>query len=172
MTNEFVFGYTYIGFPNVFSGSEEGRSRDGGLQLPGPVTRTACRRSRRLARWGHAEAALGLQPRRVRSWRRQLSGLTPTSTCPASATRSRRCGARTPSRLASSGSGSGTPSRPTTTPTAYCGGDRTNAYTYGNAYADLVTGNISDHYNETIVQSASTTLLTTRTRASCRIPGR
>ncbi len=37
MTNEFVFGYTYIGFPNVFAGSLQGGPLEGGLRLSGPV---------------------------------------------------------------------------------------------------------------------------------------
>ena len=37
MTNEFVFGYTFIGFPNVFAGSFEGGPHHGGLQLQGAV---------------------------------------------------------------------------------------------------------------------------------------
>ena len=37
MTNEFVFGYTFIGFPNVFQDPIQGGPRQGGLQLQGAV---------------------------------------------------------------------------------------------------------------------------------------
>ena len=37
MTNEFVFGYTFIGFPNVFQDPRKVDRSNGGLQLPGPI---------------------------------------------------------------------------------------------------------------------------------------
>ena len=49
MTNEFVFGYTFIGFPERVRGSVEGGPHEGRLQLHRACTRTAFRRFRRSA---------------------------------------------------------------------------------------------------------------------------
>ena len=49
MTNEFVFGYTYIGFPNVFQDPTQGGPRECGLQLSRACSRTAWRRFLRSA---------------------------------------------------------------------------------------------------------------------------
>ena len=46
MTNEFVFGYTYIGFPNVFQDPSKVDRTTGRLQLSRACSRTASRRSR------------------------------------------------------------------------------------------------------------------------------
>jgi hypothetical protein len=63
MTNEFVFGYTYIGFPNVFADPSKVNRSDVGTTTP-DCTRTAWRKSRPSAAWDWAnqEAALVFNP--------------------------------------------------------------------------------------------------------------
>ena len=116
MTNEFIFGYTFIGFPNVFEDPSKvdranvgygykGIFKNGIAQIPsfGAVRRGS---------------GAGFQPGRFRSRRAVRRVFMPTSTCPASATRSRRSGAPTPSRRASIGNRSAMRSLPTIIPTA------------------------------------------------------
>ena len=64
MTNEFVFGYTYIGFPNVFQDPSKVDPRDGGLQLQAalqersradPQLRQAARKRRKIYNYGGFE---------------------------------------------------------------------------------------------------------------------
>ena len=88
MTNEFVFGYTFIGFPNVFEDpikvdrtkvgyNYKGLFKNGVAQIPG------------VWRLGGEEAALVFNPGGFEAGGPQ-PGCMPTSTCPASATPSPR----------------------------------------------------------------------------------
>ena len=84
MTNEFVFGYTFIGFPNVFEDPDESGPHQCRLQLQGPV------QERRRADPVLRPVAVAKRPwcsiraASKRAARRKVC--TPTSTCPASAT--------------------------------------------------------------------------------------
>ena len=84
MTNEFVFGYTFIGFPNVFEDpSKVDRAKVGynykGLFKNGVAQIPELRRR-------SAKSRTGLQLRAASKWAARRRACTPTSTCPASAT--------------------------------------------------------------------------------------
>ena len=86
MTNEFVFGYTFIGFPNVFAGSVEGGPHARSATTTRAFSRTAWRRFRHSGSCGRAKRRwCSIPAGSKRAVRRRVC--MPTSTCPASATR-------------------------------------------------------------------------------------
>src|SRR5438552_4139603 len=147
MTNEFVFAYTYIGFPTYFQDpkkvdratvgySYQGLYKNGVSQIPS------------VGAWGPAEAALVLNP--GGGW--STTGAQyhyATKYMPSlSDTISKVWGRHTVKagffweyiRNA----------EPLSNDTnGFITVDPSTTFTYGNPYADLVTGNISDHYDET-----------------------
>ena len=116
MTNEFVFGYTYIGFPNVFSDPSKVDRTKVGYNYKGLFKNGVTQIPSFGGNGGNYGSCAGVQSGRIRS-RRPAQGLYADKYMPSSATPSPRCGARTRSRPASSGNGSAMPSPPTTTPT-------------------------------------------------------
>ena len=171
MTNEFVFGYTYIGFPNVFQDPSkvdrtkvgydyQGIFKNGVAQIPsfggvaGPI---------RKPRWSSTPA--DSKPAALRR------ASTPTSGCPASATPSPRCwGTHTiKAGVFCEWIRNAQPANNNTNGDlqVYNG----NSNTFGNEYADLLYGNLIWLFGNAI-STASTTSPTTPTRASYRIPGR
>ncbi|HET9319812.1 MAG TPA: carboxypeptidase-like regulatory domain-containing protein [Bryobacteraceae bacterium] len=147
MTNEFVFGYTFIGFPNVFKDPKkvdraavgygyQGLYKNGVAQIPS------------FGSWGGAEAALIFNPGGFEAGG-PTSGLYANKYMPSvSDTVSKVWGTHTVKagffwewiRNAQPANN-------------YTNGIMTvgpwNANSYGNLFADLVTGNISDGYTET-----------------------
>ena len=86
MTNETVFAYTFVGFPNVFADPAKGRPHHRRLQLRRPVqerrrTDSFLWRKRRRGRSG-----TGIQSGRIRSRAAPPPACMPTSRCPAPAT--------------------------------------------------------------------------------------
>ena len=147
MTNEFVFGYTFIGFPNVFKDPKkvdraavgygyQGLYKNGVAQIPS------------FGSWGGAEAALIFNPGGFEAGG-PSSGLYANKYMPSvSDTVSKVWGTHTvkagffwewirnaqPANNNSNGMLTVGP---------------WNGNSYGNLFADLVTGNITDGYNET-----------------------
>ena len=99
MTNEFVFGYTFIGFPNVFQDPSKVDRTQVGYDYKGffknGVSQIPVLRRQRLAgrkrRWSSTRA--------VSKQAAPQPGCMPISRCPASATRSPRSGALTPLKV-------------------------------------------------------------------------
>ena len=87
MTNEIVFAYTYIGFPNVFEDPTKVDRATVGYNYKG-IYNNGVSQIPSFGQSGRRSGA-GLQSRRLRS-RRNPRACTPTSRCRASATRSPR----------------------------------------------------------------------------------
>ena len=150
MTNEFVFGYTFIGFPNVFEDpskvdrtavgySYKGLFKNGVAQIPS------------FGGWGGGEAALVFNPGGF-----EAGGASAGSVCQQVHAQRKRHRDQSPRHphdqgRRSSGSGSATPSRPIITPTGSALVDVGNSNSLGNAYADLLTG-ILNGYQERLLQ--------------------
>jgi hypothetical protein len=147
MTNEFVFGYTYIGFPTLFQDPKKVDRTAVGYNYKG-LYKNGVSQIPSFGAWGPAEAALIFNP--AGGWATTGPDYHyATKYMPSlSDTVSKVWGTHTfkagvfweyirnaePASYDANGFITVGPS---------------NAYTYGNLYADLVTGNISDHYDET-----------------------
>jgi hypothetical protein len=147
MTNEFVFGYTFIGFPNVFSDPKKvdrtvvgygykGLYKNGVTQIPS------------FGSWGGAEAALIFNPGGFEAGG-PSSGLYANKYMPSlSDTVSKVWGTHTvKAGFFWEWIRNAQPANNNTNGMMTVG--PWNPQTYGNLFADLVTGNISDAYNET-----------------------
>ena len=147
MTNEFVFAYTYIGFPTYFQDPKkvdratigynyQGLYKNGVSQIPS------------FGAWGPAEAALVFNP--GGGWAttgaeyhyatKYMPSLSDTVS-KVWGTHTVKSGffweyIRNAEPLSNDTNG-------------FITVGPSNAFTYGNLFADLVTGNISDHYDET-----------------------
>jgi len=147
MTNEFVFGYTYIGFPTYFQDPKKVDRATVGYNYQG-LYKNGVSQIPSVGAWGSAEAALIFNP--AGGW--ETTGPNyhyATKYMPSlSDTVSKVWGTHTvkagffweyirnaePLSNSTNGTIMVAPS---------------NAYTYGNLYADIVTGNISGEYDET-----------------------
>jgi len=147
MTNEFVFGYTYIGFPTYFQDptkvdraavgyNYKGLYKNGVSQIPS------------FGAWGPSEAGLVFNPgggwsttgAQYHYATKHMPSLSDTVS-KVWGTHAVKAGVfweyiRNAEPLSNDTNG-------------FITVGPSNAFTYGNLYADLVTGNISDHYDET-----------------------
>ena len=168
MTNEFVFGYTFIGFPNVFQDPSKVDRTKVGYNYKGLFKNGVAQ----IPHFGGAagEAALVFNQGGFEVGG-PSAGCTPTSTCPASATRCRRSGESTPRRPAFFWEHIRNAQPANNTTNGQLQRQRRQLEHLGNPYADMLVGNLNSLLRRPR-STASTTSPTTRTKASCRIPGR
>ena len=149
MTNEFVFGYTYIGFPNVFADPRRWTAAQVGYNYKGLFKNGVAQiPSFGGNGWQSDEAALVFNPGRFRSGRRHRPVSMPTSGCRASATPSPRSWRHTPIKAGFFWEWIRNAQPANNNTNGYLTGERRQPNTLGNAYADLVTGTLNS-YNET-----------------------
>ncbi len=149
MTNETVFAYTFVGFPNVFQDPSKVRSQKVGYNDPTlfPHTATPVPQIPSFGGSGVERGGVDLQSRRFRSGR----GVGRALCQQVHAERKRYLDEGLGHTHRESGvlstNGFATLSRPITTPMAACSSFRlTNpTFTYGDAYADMLAGNLSSY---------------------------
>ena len=171
MTNEFVFGYTFIGFPNVFEDPSQGGPHRRSATTTRVCSRTAWPRSRPSAD-GAAEKRRWSSTRAVSKRAGRQSGLYADKYMPSfSDTVTKVWGTHTIKagvfweRIRNA--------QPANNNTNGLTLDVTSATpnSLGNAYADLLTGTLNS-YQRDVLQPHQRHLRTTPTKASFRTPGR
>ena len=147
MTNEFVFGYTFIGFPNVFAGSRKVDRTQVGYNYKGSVQE---RRAQipSFGGWGGGEAALVFNPGGFEAGGPQ-AGLYANKYMPSvSDTVTKVVGTHTIKGGGLLGTDPQCPAGQQQHQRILAGGRRQLRTLLGNAYADLLTGTLNS-YQET-----------------------